>query len=418
MAKSAKGEQVREVWSFFTGGMGLDLGLEQAGLIPTLANEIDRRCCETLRENRPTLLLIEESIETLTGDKLRKLRGNPKDVFLMVGGPPCQSFSSGGKRSALSDPRGNLIFEFLRLISEVRPQNFIFENVANLATAAVLHRPISERPGKHWSLKKYAGKSVASTDGNLPLSEDELSGSALRKILEVVSKLGYHINFGVLDAADYGAPQHRLRFVILGSRDQPAPNLPVPTHGYNIAPFVTVKDAIWKMRREPGSGSQYTPDVRRFFELVPSGGNWRSLPKDIQREALGGSYEAGGGKTGFYRRLAWDRPAPTITGRANRKGSALCHPDADRPLSVRECAALQGFPDDWHFSGAMNSQYQQIGNAVPVHLGKALGETIQQQRRPIKVKITANFDLMFEVAVERLRASARNKRPIKREVAA
>ena len=120
-----------------------------------------------------------------------------------------------------------------------------------------------------------------------------------------------------------------------------------------------------------------------MFALVPEGGYWRDLPSELHREALGGAWAAGGGKTGFYRRLSWDVPSPTITTAVNRKGSALCHPEADRPVSVRECAALQGFPDDWCFAGSMSAQYRQIGNAVPVPLAKAVSEVFIDGRDPV-----------------------------------
>ena len=191
-----------------------------------------------------------------------------------------------------------------------------------------------------------------------PLAPDERSGAAIRQILDDVCDLGYYVVFGVLDSADYGAPQHRLRFIMLGSRDRPAPALPKPTHGLselNLEPFHTVRQAIAHLQDDPGTGSQYTPPMRQLFAMVPPGGNWRSLPPELQPEALGGAWSSGGGKTGFYRRLPWDAPSPTITCRANRKGSALCHPEAVRPVSVRECAILQGFPEDWQFYGSMNA---------------------------------------------------------------
>jgi DNA (cytosine-5)-methyltransferase 1 len=401
----------KEIWSFFTGAMGLDLGLEAAGLHPTLANEIDKRFCETIRANRPYLDLIEGDISELTGKGLRQHRGFDGEVYMMVGGPPCQSFSSGGKRAALNDPRGNLIYEYFRLISEVSPRYFVFENVANLTTAALKHRPISERPGKRWSLKQYEGSLNREIDGVKPLTEEEMSGSALKQIAKDARSLGYHIAFAVVDAADYGAPQHRLRFVMLGSRDHPPPHMPAATHGVEGKAFKTVRDAIWDLQGDPGPHSSYTDLVRSYFDLVPEGGNWRSLPPELQEKALGGSYKAGGGKTGFYRRLAWDRPSPTITGRANRKGSALCHPSASRPISVREAALLQGFPPEWKITGAMNTQYMQVGNAVPVHLGTAIGRAIQihEQDQSGKKGQQPNVEKMIEVAVARLRASARNK---------
>lgn len=402
----------REVWSFFSGAMGLDLGLESAGLAPSLAVEIDPVFCRTIRANRPELDLIEGDVADLTADILRKRRSFDGEVFLMAGGPPCQPFSSGGRRAALSDPRGNLIYEYFRLIAEVGPRHFVLENVANLATAALRHRPISERPGKHWSLKRYENGALNRKDGLVAaLEEDELSGSALRQIIRDAKSLGYHITFGVVDAADYGAPQHRLRFVMLGSRDYPPAKLPQPTHGLKHRRFRTVRDAIFDFRDHPGPHSEYTEAVRSFFAMVPEGGSWRSLPVDIQRKALGKSFESGGGKTGFFRRLAWDRPAPTITGRANRKGSALCHPEQDRPISVLEAAALQGFPQHWQFVGAMNAQYTQIGNAVPVLLGRAIGLAILRQETSKRrdAVLHPDLDTMMARAVERLRASARNK---------
>src|SRR5438105_4922732 len=133
-----------EVWSFFSGAMGLDLGLHQAGLKTTLAVEIDRWCCETIQGNLPGLDLIEGDVQKLTGADLRAHRHFNGEVFLMVGGPPCQSFSPGGKRAGLSDPRGNLIYEYFRLIAEIQPKYFIFENVANITTAALRHRKIED----------------------------------------------------------------------------------------------------------------------------------------------------------------------------------------------------------------------------------------------------------------------------------
>jgi DNA (cytosine-5)-methyltransferase 1 len=245
-----------------------------------------------------------------------------------------------------------------------------------------------------------------------PLESDELAGSALRQLTRDVGNLGYHIAFGVLDAADYGAPQHRLRFVMIGSREYPPPAILMPTHGPDAAePYVTVRDAIWRFQKEPGEHSVYTPAVRHFFSMVPEGKNWRALPTAVQRDALGGAYESGGGKTGFYRRLAWDRPSPTITGRANRKGSALCHPTQTRPLSVTECAALQGFPAEWEFVGAMNTRYMQVGNAVPIALGRAIGEAVVAHDRYLsgRCAIPLDLDNMIAAAMDRLRAAGRNK---------
>jgi DNA (cytosine-5)-methyltransferase 1 len=403
------------VISLFSGAMGLDLGLEQAGIHPTLAIEIDDLCCATIRRNRPSVDVWQADVAKLDGQAILNRHKNPKEIFLMVGGPPCQSFCPGGKRAALSDPRGNLIYIYLNLINEIRPRFFVLENVANIVTAALRHRPIAERPGKKWNLSSYSGKNGKTDNDAAPMEPDELSGSAIRQIIQDVTGLGYHINFSVVDAANYGAPQHRFRFIMFGSREGQAPFLPDATHGErsrNQTPEQTVRDAIYDLRSNPGPHSVYTPEVARFFALVPPGGNWRHLPKDLQRQALGdAAYAAGGGKTGFYRRLAWDAPSPTITGRANRKGSALCHPEAVRPLSVRECARLQGFPDDWTFCGSMNRQYLQVGNAVPVQLGVAIGKAILAAINcPRPEQNVFDLEHALNMAVKRLRASARNKR--------
>ncbi len=409
----------REVWSLFTGAMGFDLGLEQAGVKVTLAVEKNPVFCATIRKNRPYLTLLEADVCRLSGDSLRAARGFEEDVFLLAGGPPCQTFSPGGKRAALSDPRGNLIYEFLRLVGEVRPRYFVLENVANILTAALRHRPIADRPGQHWSLKRYSDPRFNGSGDAPPLEDDELGSSAIRQILRDIGSLHYDVIFGVLDAAEYGAPQRRLRFVMIGSREGPRAELPAPEFGADgspLPPFRTVRGAIADIENGPGAHSSYTPRVRKYFEMVPEGGNWRCLPGAIQHEALGNGYAAGGGKTGFYRRLAWDRPSPTITGRANRKGSALCHPSQHRPLSVRECARLQGFPDDWEFSGSMNAQYLQVGNAVPLALGKAVGLAILQahrRKRARRVPASArDYGGMLAEALHKLRSAACNKKAV------
>jgi len=402
----------REVWSFFSGALGMDIGFEQAGLRPTVCIEIDPDCCETIRLNRPSTDILAVDVSNITGEIIREARAFKDDVFAVIGGPPCQSFCPGGKRAGLKDPRGNLIYEYLRLISEIRPCFFVLENVANLATAALRHRPISARPGKHWSLKLYERDGTGNFHDGNPLEPDERASSAIRQVLCDVNTLGYHVSFGVYDAADYGSPQHRLRFVMLGSRTGPPPKMPPASHGGTpgLAPFRTVRDAIWHLRQNPGIHSEYTAPVRELFSRVPPGGNWRSLPSDLHERALGGALSSGGGKTGFYRRLAWDSPAPTITGRANRKGSALCHPEDSRPLSIRECAALQGFPDDWRFCGSMNSQYRQVGNAVPTHLGAAIGQSIASaDDSGLSWAQTPSLEQMLQDGLARLRSSARNK---------
>lgn len=412
-----KVKSTTEVWSFFTGAGGLDLGLEFSGLKATLAIEVDGDCCNTLKHNRPELDVWQADITQLDADKIRRRRNHNNDVFLMVGGPPCQSFSSGGKRAALSDPRGNLIYTYLRLIDQVRPKYFILENVAQLVTAAVRHRPISQRPGKIWNLSSFHESRTQGDDSAPPMESDELSGSAIRQVFAEMNGLSYALNFAVLDAADYGAAQHRYRLVMVGAREGPSVAMPTATHGplaTSGESWRTLRSAIYDLRNDPGPHSEYTPDMARYFKLVSPGENWRHLPKELQEEALGSAaFAAGGGKTGFFRRLSWDAPSPTITGRSNRKASAICHPNFIRPLSVRESARLQGFPDQWAFFGSMSSQYMQVGNAVPVYLGAAVGATLAKHvaKRPRQgIADTADVERLLSIATDRLRATARNKR--------
>lgn len=387
------------------------------GLKATLAIEFDSDCCATLKRNRPALDVWQTDIAELDADKIRARRHCDGTVLLMVGGPPCQSFSSGGKRAALSDPRGNLIYTYLRLIDQVRPSYFILENVAQLVTAAVRHRPISQRPGKVWNLSSFHQSRTQGDDSVAPMEPDELSGSAIRQVFAEMNGLGYSLNFAVLDSADFGAAQHRYRLVMVGAREGMPVAGPVMTHGplaASGAPWRTLRPAIYDLRSAPGPHSEYTPNMARYFALVPPGGTWRQLPKELQEEALGSAaFAAGGGKTGFFRRLSWDAPSPTITGRPNRKASAVCHPDFIRPLSVRESARLQGFPDDWDFYGSMSSQYMQVGNAVPVPLGTAVGTALAKHlanRSQRGLSETTSIERLLSIATDRLRGTARNKR--------
>ena len=253
---------------------------------------------------------------------------------------------------------------------------------------------------------------MASEDENKALEENELSGSVFRYLLQEISALGYSISFGILNTADYGAPQKRIRFCMLGYRDVNAMGMPKPTHGeLPLRPYVTLRHAIHDLIDEPMTHSVYTDKIADLFRKIPPGKNWRSLSLEEQMLALGGSFAAGGGKTGFMRRLSWSAPAPTLTTKPNRKGTALCHPEKLRPLSVEEYKRVQGFPDSWILAGAMNQQYQQIGNAVPTQLGEALGRhvlfTLNQQRAK-QPQTMQELSVMAEQALKKLRSYARN----------
>ncbi len=412
--------------SLFSGAHGLDLGLEQAGLTPRCCVEIDEDCCNTLRLNRPEMPVIQRDIRAVTTQEILEAAGLWEGhAFCVAGGPPCQSFSSGGKRTSILDPRGSLFLEFVRVIRESKPLYFIFENVAQIVTAAIRHRPIAERPGKNWNLSAYSRPGAfRTTDDEAPaLEADELSGSAIAAIIQEFEKLGYHLTYGVLNSADFGAPQRRLRFIVLGSRTRAQTCLPSPTHREiekdGLPRWNTLRTALADLKDEVPLHSNYTEGFQRFFELIPPGGNWRNLSPELQRSALGNGYAAGGGKTGFFRRLAWDEPAPTIVTKPNRKSCAICHPDEIRPLTVKECARVQGFPDSWRFTGSMHAQYMQVGNAVPVALGRAIGAAIIEAHGVMDAggasagtrveRPEIRREIMLEHAKKVLRHSARNR---------
>jgi len=177
---------------------------------------------------------------------------------------------------------------------------------------------------------------------------------------------------------NYGTPQFRERFVLMGTRDGEDIFLPMPMYfqAHQCAQYRwrTVGDAILDLEQDCGPCAAFSKQRAAYLHFVPEGGNWRDLPPNMIQDAMGGAYQSGGGKVGFYRRLSYRQPSPTVTTSPAQKATMLCHPKQDRPLSVKECARLQEFPDDWMFAGTMAEQYRQIGNAVPVGLGRAIGQ--------------------------------------------
>jgi DNA (cytosine-5)-methyltransferase 1 len=237
------------------------------------------------------------------------------------------------------------------------------ENVKGMLSAAIRHRPLDERG-----------------PGFPPLSSDEELGSALKVIRDELAELNYYVIFGLVNCADYGVPQQRHRVVFIGSRDGEDVILPEPTHSINCdngkTRWATLRDAIANL-----SGKQeFVPlpaDRKKLLKLLKAGQNWRDLPDKLHRAALGAAADTWGGRSGFCRRLIWDMPAPTLTTDPVGRATTLCHPTRLRPLSVQEYARLQQFPTDWIFSGKARQKYTQIGNAVPLGLGSAIGRMLE-----------------------------------------
>jgi DNA (cytosine-5)-methyltransferase 1 len=351
----------RNIISLFSGAMGLDLGLESAGFKTAVVVEINRYAKETIKLNRPKLPIIPHPIEEVSSQELLDSAGlKAGEVTVVSGGPCCQSFSTVGKRESIAGSRGNLFRHFTRIVEETKPRFFVMENVKGILSAAVKHRRLNDRG-----------------PGNPPLQPDEELGSALRVIRKELGDLGYYVIFGLLNCADYGVPQKRLRVIFIGSRDGEDIELPAPTHAQEpengIPRWITLRDAIGDLEDPNPEYVGFSEKSRQLLATLKAGQNWSALLPRLQKQALGEAYQSWGGRSGFCRRLRWDKPAPTLTTSPVGRATTLCHPTRLRPLTTREYAVLQQFPDDWQFAGSATQKYIQIGNAVPTGLGRAIG---------------------------------------------
>lgn len=286
------------VISLFSGAMGLDLGLEQSGLEVVLAVECDAQAVATIKLNRPNLTVINRRIEDVTTAEILRMAGLKRgDEFVISGGPSCQSFSTAGQRRSLGDQRGGLFRHFVRVVMEAQPKFFIMENVKGMLSAAIAHRPLNERGPGFPNLKP----------------EEEL-GSAFRVIVQELRLLNYYVVFDVLNAANYGTPQCRERILFIGSRDGKEIKMPQPTHAKEptekLQRWVSLRDAIGQIQDDNPLGVKLRNNDECYLALIPEGGNWRDLPPEIQKQAMGGALDSWGGRSGFFRRLRWDRPSP------------------------------------------------------------------------------------------------------------
>jgi DNA (cytosine-5)-methyltransferase 1 len=364
--------------SFFSGAMGLDLGIEKAGFDIRLACEVDKYCRQTIALNKPQMALIGD-ITSYSSEAILQYAGLSRsdDVDLIVGGPPCQAFSTAGRRNGFNDDRGNVFLTYLDIVLNIRPKYFVIENVRGLLSCPMTHRP-----------HKFRGADYPD------LSCDEMPGGALYFVLDVIQQAGYTYSFNLYNAANFGSPQIRERVVIICSRDGKRPPFLPPTHSEDG------KDGLskWKTFREVTKDIVHHhhinfPEKRLvYYRMLKEGQNWRSLPEDLQKEALGQSYFAGGGKTGFLRRLFWDKPAPTLVTHPAMPATDLAHPEEDRPLSIEEYKRLQEFPDDWIVAGPLIEQYRQVGNAVPISLGMAIGKMIYDLIRNESIPEISGFN--------------------------
>jgi DNA (cytosine-5)-methyltransferase 1 len=316
-----------KVLELFAGGGGLSLGFEGAGLPHAALIELDRDCVNTLRINRPDWEVIHADVKDIDFSIY-------KGIDILAGGFPCQSFSYAGKRLGLNDLRGNLVYQFIRAIKESQPKCFLGENVKGLFTID--------------------------------------NGETFKAIMLALKDLGYVVCYKLLNAVNYNVPQKRERLIIVGFREDLNVNYEFPTPSHNI---ITLRQTLKDCPESPCA--RYTPQREQVMKLVPPGGCWVNLPIDVQREYMGAAFYSGGGKRGVAKRLHWDEPCPTLLTSPSQKLTERCHPTETRPLSIREYARVQTFPDDWIFTGSIASQYKQIGNAIPVQLGKSLALSIR-----------------------------------------
>lgn len=348
---------------FFSGAGGMSLGAAQSGVEVKLAVELNASAFATYGRNHPKGLILRADAQGIFD-----LRSSfdPNDLVLF-GGPPCQGFSTSNQRTRNKDNEKNWLYRsFIGMVRALRPRWVVFENVAG----------------------------ILETEG----------GMFAKQVEADIRGLGYDTQSGLLNAADFGVPQVRRRYFLIGRLDSEAPKLPVGDQQVRVTVSEAIDDlpylkmgadvSIRPYRKAAESDyarkmrgrlskcanhlvSQNAEYVRERYAHIPAGGNWRSIPDSMMR-----NYEDRTRcHTGIYRRLRSNEPSVVI---GNFRKNMLIHPRQDRGLSVREAARLQSFPDWFVFEGSIGQQQQQVGNAVPPMLAEAIFETIMTAHRSQK----------------------------------
>ena len=311
----------------FSGCGGLALGLKNAGVNAEMLVEIDKDSCDTLSLNFLNSNIICDDIAKID---FTSYKGK---IDIVAGGFPCQAFSYAGKSKGFEDTRGTLFFDFARSVKEVNPKVAIGENVRGL------------------------------------INHDK--GRTLSTMINTLEDLGYNVQFKLLLAQYFNVPQKRERVFIVATRKDLPNTYQYPKElDYFVPLEVAHKDC------PPSEGQKYPKRKKEIMDMVPQGGYWKDLPIEVQKEYMKGSFYLGGGKTGTARRLSMKEPSLTLVTSPAQGQTERCHPLETRPLTIRESARIQTFPDNWTFSGSLASQYKQIGNAVPVNLGFHVGRSV------------------------------------------
>jgi len=312
-----------------TGCGGLSKGFIDSGFKPILLNDNDKHCIKTLHLNHAKVEIFEGNMVDINLDEYKD-----KNIDILMGGVPCQSFSQAGKRKGIKDDRGKLVLYFIKMIEILKPKIFLIENVKGLAT----HN----------------------------------KGETLSYILDEIENIGnYNVKYKILNANDYSVPQNRERLFIIGVRKDIEKEFKFPKkHIYKPV----LKDVL--LDCPDSQGILYSKEKKKLMKLIPPGGCWVNLPVELQKEYMGKSFYSGGGKRGILKRLDMEKPCLTLLTSPSQKQTERCHPIKTRPLQILEYARIQTFPDSYKFSGSVNQIYKQIGNAVPVKLGEALAKKI------------------------------------------
>lgn len=344
------------VIDLFAGVGGLSLGFEKKGFDVVLANEYDASIAASYIANHKNTKMIVGDITSLDlEDTFGKLAGT---IDVVIGGPPCQGFSQKGQRKTIHDERNFLFKYYVSVVELVNPKYFVMENVPNLLTAE--------------------------------------GGYFRHEIEELFNKLGYSLEYGVLNASDYGVPQNRRRAVIIGKLNGDAPKLPVPKRN-----DVTIWDAISDLAYlESGEGSEeqeykypaesdyekmLRKDSSKLFNHIATKHSPLALerlaliPPNAGREVLPEEHLTKSIYSGTWTRMKKDEISVTITTRFDTPSSGkFTHPYLDRAITVREAARIQSFPDTFRFIGNKGSQMKQVGNAVPPKLAAAIASVIMK----------------------------------------
>lgn len=354
----------------FSGAGGLSLGFENAGFMICQAVEQSSHTAATYKKNHPEADLINADICELEPiDCIRRIGLKPKDISIIVGGPPCQGFSESNRRTRTADnPKNMLFLQFVRFLKAIQPSYFVLENVAGLRTLS--------------------------------------KGLVLHKICDVCNDIGYKIEYKEMNSANFGVPQFRRRIFIVGNRVGHNFQFPQTHTLFRVFRMVTVRQAIVDLPALPnGAAVDYLPyrlknnsslseyqkmmrgnnDISQLiqgnlvtrnsdtiierYKHIRPGQNWQSIPSNL----MAGYKDYTRCHTGIYYRLEWDKPSKVI---GNFRKNMLIHPEENRGLSIREAARLQSFPDDYIFLGSIGFQQQQVADSVPPLLAYALGKQI------------------------------------------